>query len=290
MGLLASCATHKIKKPTKPAKRITENRHLADFSNVSIHGEINTVLKRIRRGSGLTIKGDTRDLEHVKTVVKNDRLYIVVEKTYPKHGALFATVSNVQLNSLQFQGVGSISGKNLRTSNMDIVLKSEGSLKLSGKIGLRKFVSIGKNKVNIKGITSRYLEVAMNGKPDIRLEGFANLREVQFAGEGDLSLLWVNSPDLLVTGNGKAKVHLAGVVRELTLNLYGHAEMDGQYLRVKKAYVKTYGESLARLQPIKVLNALASDKSNIYYYNSPEFKAGYMAENGAVLNYQPFWF
>ena len=88
-------------------------------------------------------------------------------------------------------------------------------------------------------------------------------------------------------GYGKAKVDLAGVVRFLHVVLHDNSELDGRYLRVQKAYVKAFDTSLIRLQPIKQLNAYAAQNGHIYYYSEPHFKAAYMSEHGAVLDYQP---
>lgn len=291
-----------------PGYRRTDTRSLRYFSNVNIKGKIDTVLKPVKRGASIRITADSRDLSLIKTKVVNDTLYVWIEKRYhqkrgtfkkrpyPLHGPVDISISVVQLNGLSFKGRGDIVGRGIYSSNMDIDVDAVGKLTLTGKIGLRKLHVKNENIVNIKGVTSEYLDIEMdNGEdvkrgPDIRMEGFVDLKEVRFAGNGNLSLFWIDSPTLLVNGYGTASIHLAGYVNLLNMNLYNYAEMDGQYLRVRKAYIKTAGHSLARLQPIKQLNVLATGWSNVYYYNVPDFKAQFMTGNGSVLNFQPFWF
>lgn len=280
-----------VKQPVvPPGSHQKQTRQVGDFSALSLNGRINTVIKRVNGGTGLIVEGDSRDMPYVRTKVVNDQLFLSVDSNYPKFGPLKATVSMTQLNGLTSRSTGFLSGKNLRSSMMDILLDGTGNVTLSGQMGVRKLFASGHNTVKINGISSSYLDIILRENANVRLQGFAKLREVHFDGKGKLGLFWINSPKLIIRGGGDATVHLAGVSDFLVMNLYGNAEMDGQYFRVKKAYVKTFGRSLARLQPIKELNAYAADKSNIYYYSKPEFKAAYMFGEGAVLDLHPFWF
>lgn len=311
LGTMVNAANTETKiypKYNIPSREVNVTRSLPYFSNVDIQGDLNTVLKPVKRGAGIQITADSRDLKLIKTKVKNDTLHVWIDKLYDHrrgqfkkryyrlHAPVNITISVIQLNGLVFEGRGDIVGHGIHSSNMDIDMDAVGNLTLSGKIGVRKLSISDEAIVKIKGVTSHYLDIDMaNGEgvkrgPDIRLEGFVDLREVKFSGNGNLSLFWINSPKLLINGYGTASIHMAGYVNLLNMNLYQYAEMDGQYLRVKKAYIKTSGHALARLQPIKQLNVLATGWSNVYYYSVPHFKAAYMTGNGAVLNFKPFWF
>jgi len=285
--LLGACAKQ-TNQPVNP--HMTDQRDIGSFSELNIHGKVHVELKNASRGGKVVLHGDSRDLAQVKTQRVDDMLFLTVAKGFPKHGSIRATVYSGHFDAIRFNGKGSINGKGIQGSDMDMIFNSKGMVKLDGDFGVRRLVASNEANIQIKGLKSQQLEIIMNGKPKVKLHGMVRLKNLKYAGDGDLSMYWVDSDDLDIEGFGNAKVHLAGYVRYLNMNLHGKSEMDGQYLRVRKAYIKTFDFSIARLQPIRQLNTMAQDNSNIFYYSSPAFKADYMAENGAVLNFRPFWF
>lgn len=287
MLLLASCA-----RPPKVAidhhKR--DVRAIGAFSEVTAHGQVDMVFNRGSRDGQVELFGDSRDLAQVKTERIDDILYLTVPKQLPRYGRIKAVISTKYVNAIRFNGKGNVDGSRISGRDMDLIFNSKGRVRLNGHLDIKRLVATNTADIKINGIESNQMSVIMSGAPSVKLKGFAKLEKLSYGGQGDLSLHWVKSDKLDVEGHGEAKVHLAGTVKFLNTKLYNEAELDGQYLRVAKAYVKTFNHALARLQPIRQLNAIAADESNIFYYNSPKFKADYMMANGAVLNMRPFWF
>ena len=292
LPFLHSCAkkvapTAKIKSKQQYATQ-TQVRSTQLFYKVDVQGDINLVLNKSRKGSKLILKGDGKDLDLVKTHIRDGQLFINAPSYEPNHSPVTAVLSMPQINRLAYNGDGNISGTNLRASAMDLQLYVNGNVNLSGKLDVRDLSVTGKNNIKLAGVISRHLNVVMNGEVNVKIRGMANIETMKYAGEGELTMYWVKSPDLEILGYGKAKVHLAGEAHYLHAITHDQAVLDAKYLRVGKAYVKARDNSTIRLVPIKELNSLASDHGHIYYYQSPKFKADFMAQNGAVLNFEQF--
>lgn len=286
--LVSSCAQKSHKVVAKPIKYQTQTRNFKSFSAIKSEGDVNLVLEPSSSKFTVQLQGDPRDFQPTTTTVKNNILFITYPSYLTKHGPITALVSSKQLRMLKYNGNGNISAKHLSTSLLDLDLHVNGNVNLDGKIALRKIVVSGKNKVRLKGISSKWLQVLMHDKVDVKIQGMMNLRHLEFEGSGTLGISWLNSSDLDLIGSGDAKVYLAGKAHYMHAVTDKNVEVDARYLRVTKAYVKARGHSIVRLVPIKELNAFASDHGHIYYYKSPKFKADYMAQNGAILNFSPY--
>ena len=271
-----------------PAKKITQVRTTRHFSEVEFDGDLNVKIKRARRGSSLSLTGDSRDLAFIESTVKDGKVRVEIPEHYVRHGPVSATVYANKLNYFAYNGNGNISGKGINTSNATLLLYVNGKADFSGNLNLKELKVTGKNKVNLKNVRSRDLNIAMNHGSNVVMQGVVNLKNLKFGGTGSLALHWVDSPDLTIEGHGRAKVYLGGAVRFLHANTHGYAELDLRYLRANKVYVKAFEGSLIRVVSNKELNAYATGQANIYYYESPRLRAEHMAGSGAVLNFIPY--
>lgn len=280
--LLSACAKKAPPPPVVKDQKV--ERVNKTFSAVDVDGNINVVLKSLRKGSNVVLQGDSRDLPYVTTEIKDGKVFIMAPHA-PKYGPITAVVSVTQLNHFAFSGDGNVSGKGLRASMMDMQLFINGKVDLSGKLGIRDLSVTGTNKITLKGVSSRNLNISMNGDVDVKMQGVANLQTMKYSGKGKLALHWVDSPDLEVMGFGEAKVHLAGVARYFHAVTHDKSLLDARYLRVEKAYVKARDFSMIRLTPVNEFNAYATEHGRIYYYEIPKAKIDFMAQNGSVLNF-----
>ena len=130
------------------------------------------------------------------------------------------------------------------------------------------------------------MEIDTGNKAWVQLRGEAKLSSLKFTGDGFLSMYWVDSPYLKVSGKGKGKVEIAGKVGTLEANLYDHAYFNGQYLRSKKAYVKTYNHARADINVLETQNTLASGESDIFFFDTPKYVTNNMSKAGAVLDFR----
>jgi len=173
-----------------------------------------------------------------------------------------------------------------------LVIDNQGSTTLKGTLGVRKLQLSGAGAVEINGINSPALQVKLTGKSHVKLGGFANLSSLDLNNDSWVSMYWVKSKALTIRGHGRTFIQLAGIAEHLDVELWDNAHFNGRYLRAERSFVKTHGKSVAEIAAVKRQHTLATDTSDILFYNIPVMKADFMAYNGAVLDMrdlsQPF--
>lgn len=290
--LLASCGHHGQEAPRPVFKysksSTTQYRKVSAFTQINIKGQMNVNLHTGYKKPQVILRGDPRDLEQVKVTIAEGTLFLSLGNGYPRYGAIHADISSRFLNVFTYKGAGMITGNQLHTQYLELYLANQGTTKLGGTIGLQKLEVTGPGLTQISGITSYDLQVRLKGKPKVQLTGTVTLSKLNVNGGGWLSLYWVKSKNLTIRAKSNAKIQLAGVVNRLDLELWGTAEFKGRYLRVQRSFVKTHDRAIAEISALKHQSNLATDASDIYYYNLPKTRADFMAYNGSVLDMRPW--
>lgn len=287
--LLAGCSHHAVKQTTAPvikkfSTRSKQFRQVSSFNQVEVQGNINVSLHTGYRKPQVILTGDPVDLAQVKTVVSNNTLYISLGKGYPDHGAVHVDIQGRFLNRFRYQGAGVVTGTQLNTNYLDLYLANQGTTTLGGTIGLHKLVVKGDGVTKISGLKGQNLQIVMEGEPKVQLAGVININTLDIAGKGVLTMYWVQSKNLTVKAKESAKLYLAGTVNRLSVELWDVAVFKGRYLRAQRTFIKTHDKSEAEISSVNHQSSLASDASDIYYYNLPNTRADFMAYNGSVLD------
>lgn len=285
---LTSCAHFSIYKKANsvsiaPLKSIQQYRKFTAFNQVGIQGKINVTLHTGYKKPQVVLSGDPRDLAQINARVLDNTLYLVVARGFPKYGTLHADIQAQFLNRFSFKGEGEINGTQLHTSVLDLVLANKGTTRLGGSIGLRRLDIIGDGFTEISGIASQNLQIHLKGNPKVRLVGVANITNLALDGNTFFSFYWLKSDTLTVRAKKSARIQLAGVVNRLDVELWGHAQFKGRYIRAQRSFVKTHNYSVAEISSVNHQSTLATDGSDIYYYNIPNTRADFMAYEGSVL-------
>ncbi|MDX2345409.1 MAG: DUF2807 domain-containing protein [Legionella sp.] len=273
----------------------TQVRPVSDFTQIYIQGPFNVRLHTHKRQKpSLKIEGDAIDLKQIQSYVKNGVLYISdgPKKTYIgkrqlRMGEATVEINAPELHGFTYKGDGVIKADKIRSSLLDIWMMNSKQANFGGWINLRRLTLLGDGTTKITGIHSKNLCVKIGGAQQVELKGEANLKRLDMEGRGSLGFYWVKSKDLIVRLSGYAQLTLAGKVNRLDGVFSDHAQFHGRYLRVKEAFVKTNGEATSDIAVVKTQHALARDKSDIYYYNLPDYRMDFMASNGSVLDMRP---
>ncbi len=286
---LASCAHHGAKKSPVSAMPLsyqstTQYKQLTVFNRIEAQGQINVTLHTGYRKPQVVLKGDPRDLQQVKAVVVQNTLYLSIGGGYPQHGAVHADIQTQYLSGFSYKGAGLVNGSQIHSSALDLALANQGTTQLGGSIGLRRLDIAGNGVTEISGINTPALQIYLQGSPKVQLSGVATVTNLMIDGNVWFSLYWIKSDDLKVRANNKARIQLAGAVKRLDLELWGHAYFKGRYLRAQRSFVKTHGHAVAEISSVNHQSTLASDASDIYYYNLPNTRADFMAYDGSVLD------
>ena len=287
---MVSCAHHhhhqtSLPKVNEPAYISSQQtRSMATFNQVDVHGRININLHTGYKKPQLILRGDARDLIQLQTIVQNGTLYINLGSGYPQHGEVNIDVRGRFLNKFRYEGAGIIIGDQLNTRFLDLYLANQGSTRLGGSLGIQELIVKGNGEVRISGISSYNMQIHLIGSPKVQLSGTVNLAELNIDGNGWLSLYWVKSKNLLIKAKKSARIQLAGIANHLEVELWGSAQFKGRYLRAQRSFVKTHDKSVAEISSVNHQSSLATDVSDIYYYNIPNTRADFMAFDGSVLD------
>ena len=279
--MLFACS-HSTRTPVKPPQSTELIRDVPSFTRVDVKGRIDVNLHSGYKNSKVILQGDPRDLTNVTTSVKNGTLYIKVRAK--QHGRMKATIRATQLRAFKYSGEGTIRAPRLNTRALDLYIDNAGRTVLNGHIGVRRLEILGTGSTEIKGLKSANLCLKLHGKPRVQLSGVVNLARLDMKDDAWLALNWINSPALIIRAQDRAFIQLAGVVDKLDVVLRDKACLRGRYLRADRAFVKTFGTSVASITAIKRQHTLASDGSDIRFYNLPDMKTDFMAFNGSVLD------
>jgi hypothetical protein len=282
--LVTSCHKPVVVIVSPTAQKALQNRSVPAFNQVRVEGTINVNLHTGYRRPQVVLFGNSIDLLQVKTEVINNTLFVRVGNGYPKYGPLSIEIRGQYLNKFNFHGSGNITGTHLRSSLLDLAINNDGRTMLSGEMSLRRVDISGQGYVQISGISSQYLQLSLTNSSKVELTGVMNITHLDIGEKAWLALHWVRSHALIVRGRGQAFLQLAGIVGKLDVELWGRAHFNGRYLRANRAFVKTHDKAIADISAINHQHTLATDASDIYFYNIPTMKTDFMAFNGSVLD------
>ncbi|MCE3045073.1 GIN domain-containing protein [Legionella sp. 16cNR16C] len=285
--LLSACrhsTVNSTEQPPVPVNKTQQTRAMPSFNKVSASGRLNVVLHTGYSKPQVILHGDPRDLVQVSTQVQNYTLVVNLGSGYPRYGSVTVDIRGRFLNTFRYEGAGIVTGPRLNSGLLDLYLENEGRTVLGGHINVGVLEVKGGGYTEINGVQSRNLHLRMSGKPRVKLAGIERINTLDLEGDGALSMYWIKSDTLTIRAGGQTFIQLGGVANKIDVCLKDSARFNGRYLRAKRAFVKTYGNSVAELSTIKRQHTLASDSSNIYFYNIPDMKTDFMAYNGSVLD------
>lgn len=267
-----------------PFHGVIQHYQVSAFNRINIQGNINVKLYRGAGRPQVIFHGDPRDLAFVSAVATHGTLQIQVRKGYPKLGPLEVEVRGRDLTSFTYEGTGSVTGKNLRSNGLDVKIMNAGKTLLQGHLVLQSLQIAGGGDVEINGIQGNNLQLRIKDKSKVRLTGIVNLTSLDVNNNGWVSLYWVKSNMLTIRGKGTGYIQLAGIVNQLHVELWNAAYFNGRYLRAKTTFIKTHDRTIAEISTINKQHTLASDASDIRFYNLPTLRSDFMAFNGSVLD------
>lgn len=272
----------------EPYYASTQPMPIPSFTAVNIKGNINVNLHTGYKDPAFTLKGDPKDLADIKVGVVSGVLFLSSKERGQAYGPISVDIRTRYLNGLTYQGSGTITGARLRANLEQLIIDNHGSTTLKGTILLRHVDIQGNGITQISGVTSRHLHVKLGDHAKLRLMGFAALKHLEMAGNSWFSLAWVKTPTLIVCASDKAYIELAGIVNKLDAQLWNSAKLNARFLRAKRAFVKTHDNSVAEIATTAHQHTLATDASDIRFYNLPNMKTDFMNFDGAVLDMRAF--
>lgn len=250
---------------------------LPPFNTLQIGSGVNVVVYTGQPFEGVAIDNITPELlTNIKKRMTKNTLNLAAYDCHPHCSANQRSLVKVymrQFHNLDFIGDGSVDIKNVHNGDIALKIGGRGNVRVTGPaVGLRylEYHSAGNLFVG-HVVDSMPLTFNYSGGGDVTLDGVINLSALSLYGAGNVNLGWVKSPFLRIKGNGNATMHVAGITKLLHIAIDGYDHVDARYLRAENAFVKTAHRARADVTVKDTLYAAACDRSNIYYFNTPEF-------------------
>lgn len=292
---LSHCAKHTAHKGGKFGKfaapkhrqMASETIKVAAFDEVAISGirNLNIQLIASTRDHDVRVVGHPKAIKQMKIKSADGKLHV-----YTQHYAEFTkpvllVIRTNKLHALNYRGRGHLTVIDVNSPMLDLDIDSKGMTQISGpRVGLHKVAIRGAGPVIINGVNTTDLSLNADGHNDITLRGYVALRHLFYHGDGKFKATGIATPRLVVRGGGSGTIYLSGRVGEFDVILHDSIRLNARKLIGRRVFAKTYNRSVAELHSTHAQHVLASDASDIYFYKNSEFKADYMAYNGAVLD------
>lgn len=138
-----------------------------------------------------------------------------------------------------------------------------------------------------KGILTVYVDPNYTYDPNypIDLDIYVpNLSRFYMNGAGKVTMLNIHSLRLRLIGEGSAYYYLSGYAQRFDVTMTGSSRLNAKCLYTRTIFINTTGTAQAEVLNNKGgISALASDKSDIYYYSRPDMVAPYERISGSVM-------
>lgn len=177
-----------------------------------------------------------------------------------------------------------VGGRNkVELNDIDILQHNKGVLEVSNDssqifkkviINLSKMPKIiklrGNGRVYLKAKSDAPLSLITTGSGQIIVKGWVNIENIKNTGGADIFAHWLIGKQLKLYSKG-GNIQLAGKVNHFLIELDNFAKLDSVGLQSSYVWINSSGSSLAKIMPMKSLNAKASANSQVAYYNQLPF-------------------
>ena len=141
-----------------------------------------------------------------------------------------------------------------------------------------------------KGVLTVYTNPDYTFDPDypVTLDIYTpTLSRFYMSGAGKVKIKNINTLYLRFIGEGSAYYELAGYAQRFDATMTGSSRLNAKCLYTRTIFINTTGTAQAEILNNKGgISALASDRSDIYYYSRPDMVAPYERKSGSVMRMQ----
>ncbi len=182
------------------------------YDAIHISGPFEITLTEGQEGS-ISFEGDEKELEKVTYKIKNNALYIGLEKTRfwgswsSIKGKIYVEIPVQDINELSISGSGSIKGSIPESDDLKLAISGSGELYIEAN--------------------AETLDCSISGSGDIHATGTAEELKVSITGSGSVLADKIEAEDVKVriAGSGDAKVH---ATKSLDVSIAGSGDVSYQ--------------------------------------------------------------
>ena len=237
----------------------SETRNLSSFN--AIHNSSSADLI-VRQGDvqSVVVKSDKDLIPYIKTQVRNNTLFISIDKSFYNIDILEVQITIPELKSIEISGSGDFRFANLFSAPYM-------SIKITGSGDLKGEVNVDKMAMNVIG------------SGDVRISGIHNELKIQGTGSGDIAATDLNINECSVDIKGSGDIVLSGSTSSLIVRLKGSGDLDAYELNAVKVDAIGYGSGDMKLFASKVIKASLNGSGDIYYRGNAS--KAMVSENGS---------
>lgn len=144
--------------------------------------------------------------------------------------------------------------------------------------------SYGDGFIKFNQISGSLERINIKGHSNIAFDGFLNLKGLSVSQQSTVRIRWIKSPLLMVQTKDQAQVQLAGQADRFYVESRSESKVDARFLRAKAVWARSNDKATIMLVALNDLYGDARQKSNIYYFVHPRFKAPYTELSGNILS------
>jgi hypothetical protein len=279
---LNACAIKALDAPPLMVEAVHDFQHV---EKIRIEGPFDVDLHTGYRHHQAIVKGDQMALAHLEIKTNDGVLTFRCPQKCAEHGQIAIKIEVQRLRDFVYRGQGRITGTAIHAPLLNLSIRNSGVTNLGGYLGLRRVVLSG-GFTTLSGVKSRALFLTLKNHARLQLKGEVQLASLNLQTGSWLSMYWLKGDRLELRGRGDTVLQFAGAVNVLDVELWGHAKFNGRYIHAQETFVKTHDHAIAEISTWGYQHTLATDASDIYYFNVPKAQTDFMALNGAVLNFE----
>ena len=186
--------------------KVSETRDLDTFNRIVINGSADV---DITAGEAQSVKVLTESdhLDLVKTDVRNNTLYISMERHRWRHTGVNLDITVQDLNGVEVEGSGDFNIRNVNSDTFDIIIDGSGDVDFSGNSTSFKIEIDGSGDIFLSGECGS-LVVDVDGSGDINAENFkCETAELTLEGSGDVDVYADQSVQVDISGSGDITIY-----------------------------------------------------------------------------------
>jgi hypothetical protein len=163
----------------------SKNQTLPYYDAVIINGSFDVNYYRKKKSSA-KISAYSNLLPFVKVSIKNNTLYLKMDKSYSTQKPIVVDIFSPILTSITVHGASNVRLNSIRADNFKIHLVGSGDIIANGKTNTLNVSVSGSGDVEIKKLISKNATVDLTGSADIEVTAQENLK-VSISGSGDVT-------------------------------------------------------------------------------------------------------
>lgn len=193
---------------------------------------------------------------------------------------------NMNLKDVTSTGLGTVSVFGAVTPALNITTAGGGDVNVIGNVGVACIEHHGRNNINIIGANSDGLKIFADGAGKVAINGHANLKEVHTRGNVRVYLTRSESDSIYAYTYNNSVLGIAGRSVNFYANTYQTSKLQGRYLCVQNAFVRSFDWSHINISACSKIFASATQQSSIYFFGAPNVLSQFVSGSGVVI---PIW-